>query len=305
MTAQSEFVEVSVIMPSFRSEKTIARAIASVARQTVKPREIIVVDDGSDDNSFEIVSSFKNQLNGIDLRIFQQENRGAGAARNIALNEAQFDLVAFLDADDEWLPSKIEMSIEQISENKLDLISHNVWIVNGQNESVLDIASRFRAASKYLFHGLFRRGFISTSTVVARRAPILSVGGFDENLRSGQDFDLWLKLLDRPGVRFGAFDKPLTRYHVEPNSISSQISQRLKYTLEIACRHAPALRSHPGSAIISIWFRIIVIHMEAALANFNKRKLFSSLRAMIFIPYRLITVTFRYILETQFPRSRK
>ena len=244
-------------------------------------------------------------MKGIDLKIFQQENKGAGAARNVALNEAQCDLVAFLDADDEWLPQKIELSIEQIRKNKLDLISHNVWIVNGRNESFLDIASRFHAASKHLFHGLFRRGFISTSTVVARRDLILSVDGFDEKLRSGQDFDLWLKLLNCPGVRFGVFDQALTRYHVEPNSISSQTNQRLKNALEIACRHAPMLRLHPGSAFKSIWFRIIAIHIEAAIANFNKKRIFSGLQAVIIIPYRIMTVTCTYILDTQFRVSPK
>ena len=95
-------------MPAYNAERTIVRTLDSIAGQTVKPKEVIIVDDGSTDKTAENAETMRPRMNGVDLIIIRQEHKGAGAARNRALQEAGSDYVAFLDADDEWLPEKLE-----------------------------------------------------------------------------------------------------------------------------------------------------------------------------------------------------
>jgi teichuronic acid biosynthesis glycosyltransferase TuaG len=287
--------DISVIIPAYQAQATIERALISIAKQTTKPAEIIVVDDGSNDNTSKIVETFSDKLSCTDLRIFQQSNKGAGAARNKALSEARCEFIAFLDADDEWLPEKLEISLDHLCSGNHLLVAHNGWVEEDGKETYLDIATRFHAAGDRIFHGLYRRGFISTSSVIAKREAILAVGGFDETLAVGQDFDLWLKLLDKPGASFDIFDQPLTRYHITPGSITSQVAKRLSCTLEIATRHAPALARHKGSTTISLWFRIIAIHGEAIRSYTKRGTLTSCIGILVSLIYHLTRVSLSMI----------
>ena len=110
---------ISVIIPAYKAFLTIERALASVAVQTLKPEQVIVVDDGSGDGTFEIAEAFKDQFHGFELKILSQQNLGAGAARNRATHEATGDWLAFLDADDEWLPEKLAISMKAINKHNL------------------------------------------------------------------------------------------------------------------------------------------------------------------------------------------
>ena len=219
---QQNFANISVIIPAYRAAATIERALKSIEGQTLFPTEIIIVDDGSEDGTFEAAEACRTKLEGIDLKIIRQTNLGAGAARNKAIETAHCKFVAFLDADDEWLPEKLELSLARLQSGNHQLIAHNGWIQEDGKETHLDIAARFRAAGSDPFHGLYRRGFISTSSVMAKRDAVLNAGGFDESLAVGQDFDLWLKMLGKPGASFEVFDQALTRYHITPGSITSQ-----------------------------------------------------------------------------------
>jgi teichuronic acid biosynthesis glycosyltransferase TuaG len=110
-----KFADVSVIIPAYRAAETIGRALRSVAGQTVTPREIVIVDDGSDDDTAKVARRYADLLAPSALRVVTQPNLGAGAARNRALAEATQPLVAFLDADDEWLPEKLERSVNEMN----------------------------------------------------------------------------------------------------------------------------------------------------------------------------------------------
>ena len=110
-----EFADVSVIVAAYQAAGTIGRALRSIAGQTLKPREVVVVDDGSSDGTFEAAESEAPNMNGIELRVFKTwENHGAGAARNRAIAESREPTLAFLDADDEWLPEKLERSTARL-----------------------------------------------------------------------------------------------------------------------------------------------------------------------------------------------
>ena len=241
MPPEADFADASVITPAYRAAATIGRALQSVAKQTLRPHQVIVVDDGSEDGTYEAALALAGTMNGVDLKVVRQVNQGAGAARNRALREATGTYVAFLDADDEWLPEKLAHTMAHLEGSDYVLVAHDVRLAdNGGGESVFDCARHFEAA-RDPFVSYFLRGYIATSTVVARRDALIAAGGFDERLASGQDYELWLRLISAPGARFRVFAGALTRNHVTENSISSHIDLRRRCAMNILLRHAGRL----------------------------------------------------------------
>ena len=151
---------ISVIVPAYRAAGTIGRALASVADQTLRPLEVIVVDDGSDDGTLEAAKSSAGLLGDIRLTVLHQYHGGAGAARNRAIMEAAGHYVAFLDADDEWLPAKLERSLPYFDDPAIVLVAHNNLHAEAGAERLNDAASRFRAAP-ISFVGLGSRNITS------------------------------------------------------------------------------------------------------------------------------------------------
>ena len=279
--------DVSVIIPAYRAAATIRRALASVAGQTVKPREAIVVDDGSDDATVDAAKACAGLMEGIALKVFSQPNRGAGAARNRALGEARATYVAFLDADDEWLATKLERTMAHLVDTENVLVAHDGWIVSDGEETLNACARRFREGADP-FVQLYRKGYIDTCSVVARRDAVAAVGGFDESLPNAQDFDLWLALLAKPGSPFVVFDEPLVRYYAGDGGIMGHTARRLTCCMEIARRYAPDLRRRPGSPLVSLSYRVLALHMEA-IGAYGKRRRFAALaRAVLSLPINLI-----------------
>ena len=275
--------DVSVIIPAYRAAATIGRALASVAGQTCKPREVIVVDDGSDDGTIEAAEAMAGQINGIALIVLKQDNRGAGAARNCALAEATSTYVAFLDADDEWLGEKIARSMAMLEGSGHVLVGHDyIRVAASGAEQLIECARLFQQADDPLA-GLFRRGFIATSSVVVRRDAVAAVGGFDESLATAQDFDLWLKILAMDGASFSIFPEALTRYHVTGGSITSFTVRRTACSLIIAHRHAPT--------VVDLWFRVLVIHYEALRAYCSSGQCLKAVLSVLALPWDLVKAT--------------
>ena len=282
--------DVSVIVPAYRAAATIERALRSIAAQTVPPREVIVVDDGSDDGTFEAASSCRAVFKDIDFKLFQQENRGAGAARNRAVTEASGDILAFLDADDEWLPEHLEKSLGVMESGGYLVVGHNVLIFEDGKERLNDCAARFREAGD-TFVTLYRKGYLATCTLLTRREAVIAAGGFDESLRNAQDFELWLALLRAPGASFAVFEAPLARYHVTKGSIMSHTRRRLDCCLIVAARYAPDLKHRPGSMLASLLFRVAAVHYEAAAAYLANRRYLPVIAVVAAAPIRALVVT--------------
>ena len=282
--------DVSVIIPAYRAAATIRRALASVAGQTLKPLEAIVVDDGSDDATLEATKASADTMEGVTLKIFSQPNQGAGAARNRALREARATYVAFLDADDEWLPAKLERSMANLVDGGNVLVAHDGWIVSDGEETLNACTRRFREGADP-FVQLYRKGYIDTCSVVARRDAVLAAGGFEEILLNAQDFDLWLALLAEPGTPFTVFEEPLVRYHAGDTGIMGHTGRRLVCCLEIARRYAPALRRRPGSPLVSLAYRVLAIHVEAIRAYGKRRRYGALLYTVLSVPVNLFTAS--------------
>ncbi len=288
MPPEAASADVSVIIPAYRAAATIRRALVSVAGQTVRPIEVIVVDDGSDDATVEATKACAELMEGVALQVFSQPNRGAGAARNRALAEARGTYVAFLDADDEWLAAKLERSMAHLVGTQNVLVAHDGWIVRDGEETLNACARRFGEGADP-FVQLYRKGYIDTCSVVARRDAVEAVGGFDETLRNAQDFDLWLALVAKPGTPFVVFDEPLVRYYAGDGGIMGHTARRLACCLEIARRYAPELRRRPGSALVSLWYRVLALHVEAIGAYAKRRRFAALVGTVLSLPVSLVS----------------
>ena len=296
--------DVSVIIPAYCAENHIERAINSVFKQTVLPDEIIVVDDGSTDQTWVILTKIAKKQNPTLLRILSQSHNGPGAARNLAIRNSNSKLIAFLDADDEWLPNKLEETMKYVVNYGYDLIAHNVIMVEGKNERKNNIAARYREASNSLFFGLYCKGFIGTSTVVTSLALIEEAGFFDETLSAGQDFDLWLKILGKKTSKFLVFDDYLTKNYIRSSSITRNVGNRLKCTLRIARRHAPKIRHLGGAPLKGLIFRVAAVYYEAFRGYLFNAQLFSALfNTLKFLPTLLLEIF--YLISALIKEDKK
>ena len=289
------FADVTVIIPAWSAENTIVRALESVARQTLRPRACVVVDDGSPDGTQAAALAYGVRMGGVALTVIRQDNAGAGAARNRGMMEARTNFVAFLDADDEWLPKKLARCMARLVNSETVLVAHDSFAVSDGRETRLNCASRFRAGFDAPYVELYRRGYIGTTTVVARRDAVLAAGGFDTGLPNAQDFDLWLAMLRSPGTNFEVFDEALSRYHITAGSIMSHIERRRRCCLEIALRYAPDLKCHPGMPLVSLWFRVLAIHKEAVAAHRTRGETAWAIRAVLLAPAAMVSATLRYL----------
>jgi glycosyltransferase involved in cell wall biosynthesis len=180
--------KVSVIIPTYNREKFIGRAIESVLAQTYKNFEIVVVDDGSTDNTRKALEPFDGKI-----KYIYQENGGSSSARNRGLQESTGEYIAFLDSDDTWTPNKLAVQLDILDKNKHTGIVYSKMLMF--NEKGERIGTKPDDPSGRNFEELIEiSGDIPTSSVLTRRECFDKAGLFDENLPTMQDFDMWLRI---------------------------------------------------------------------------------------------------------------
>lgn len=298
MPPELRFADVSVIIPAYRAANTIARALKSVAGQTLRPGEVIVVVDGSDDGTYEAATAMAERMNGVALKVIRQAHQGVGAARNRALAESAQPYVAFLDADDEWLPEKLERSLCLLHETHSDLVSHDCTMIEGSHERTVDCARHF-VNGEDPFIPYVLRGYIATSTVVVRRDLLMDAGGFDPSLPSGQDYELWLVVISNRGVRLHVFPESLTRYHVIADSITSRVDLRLRCALTILHRHVHRLKGHRRLPLYVAWMRTVIIHNQAIVVHLSRKEYVRALWDCLKTPVSLISTALALAVKPQ------
>jgi glycosyltransferase involved in cell wall biosynthesis len=221
---------ISVVVPAFNVASYIGEALDSVFKQTLSSFEVIVVNDGSVDTP-----ELEQQLERFQGRLIylQQENRGAAAARNAALRVARGEFVAFLDADDRWLPSFLEEQIRFLKLKGADLVYSDALLVGDSplagNTFMATAPSRGEVTPESL---LTAKVAVLTSAVLARKRPLLEVGLFDERIRRGHDFDLWLRLV-KHGVRVAYHPKVLVHHRILDSGLSGNAISQLERTLTV------------------------------------------------------------------------
>ena len=195
---------ISAVIPAFNSADFIADAIGSIRAQTRPMEEIIVVDDGSTDDTAMIV-----QRLGDDIRYLHQANAGPSAARNRGFETAQSDLIAFLDADDQWTATRIEQQLAVMEDNPdVALVAGDMAEIDLQDHimvpSVLEkhsLLAFFKELGTEPIPNalslLLETNFIPTGTVLVRRIALEEAGGFSVDIRYGEDLELWAKVAAR------------------------------------------------------------------------------------------------------------
>jgi len=270
--------QVSVIIPTYNSSKYISEAIDSVLAQRFDGIDIIVVDDGSTDGTRDILRKYDKQI-----RYFYQQNAGAASARNKAISEAKGQYMAFLDADDLWLPDKLEKSISFIEKNDFDWICTSCFkqIGDENNRSLLKLANWVYDTESYstklLRDGLFFFASIDLFliTVVAKKKCFEVCGLFDQSLKIGEDHDLWLRF-EEQGLRGGYLDEPLSIYRYNGLSLTKRRQEDgLAYFINVARKHAKLLGIN-RKQIRNSYAEFLWLVATMYLSN---RNLFLSLRA--------------------------
>jgi glycosyltransferase involved in cell wall biosynthesis len=183
---------ISVIIPTYNSAHYLREAIESVLDQTYKDLEIIVIDDGSTDNTKEIVKTYMDRI------IFlQQANSGPARARNLGIQKSSGEFVAFLDADDIWYPEKLERQIEIFLKNPQYGLVHSDALIRSVDNSQPDrlwFDFKRRVKSGKVFSDLLAECSIILPSVIIRRQCLEETGCFDENLKIWEGYDLWLRV---------------------------------------------------------------------------------------------------------------
>jgi len=179
---------VSVIIPTYNRGEVLERAIKSVLAQTYENYELIVVDDGSTDNTSRILSKY-----GDKIRYFSKLHGGVSSSRNFGLEKSEGTWVAFLDSDDYWLPQKLEKQIRFLQEHPDILVAQTdeKWIRNGK---FVNPMKKHRKYSGWIFPQCLPLCIVSPSAVIIHQRVFNDVGVFDENLPVCEDYDLWLRI---------------------------------------------------------------------------------------------------------------
>ncbi len=188
MTETSKIPLVSVIIPTYNRGWIVAEAIDSVLAQDYNNYELIVIDDGSDDNTPAILAAYGNKIT-----VLHQSNRGVSAARNRGIAAAAGRWIAFLDSDDLWLPRKLSTQVNFFKENPDAVINQTEerWLRNGVR---VNPKKRHLKFSGMIFEQSLALCLVSPSAVMIRKSLFETVGVFDESLPACEDYDLWLRI---------------------------------------------------------------------------------------------------------------
>jgi glycosyltransferase involved in cell wall biosynthesis len=212
---------ISVVIPAYNSAPFIAEAIESVLAQTVPPDEIIVVDDGSTDRTADVLQRF-----GSRVQLLRQANKGPSIARNVGAAAARGAWLAFIDADDTWLPTKLQRQLEIASSENVKMVYTDRFNV-GNKGALPDVQSQVQRLYRGdVFLDLLQEGnHISLSSVLIDTELFRTLGGFADHIRSGEDWDLWIRLAERH--RIGVVDEPLLRYRFH-DTMSSGAPRKMR-----------------------------------------------------------------------------
>ncbi len=219
---------VSVVIPNFNAGRYIAATLRSVYAQQGVELEVIVVDDGSSDGSAEQVERDFPQV-----RLIRQANAGVAVARNRGIDEARHEWIAFVDADDLWLPGKLQAQFERLAASPGARMAFTAWVTWSSDEPepsaawLAELGQRaaqedsWLRADGWIYPELLLDCNVWTSGVLAERALLRELGGFDVGLRIGEDYDLWLRASRLTPIVQVA--RPLAIYRLHPASITRRV----------------------------------------------------------------------------------
>ncbi len=221
----------SVVISVFNKEKHISNTLHSVLSQTFEDFEIVILNDGSTDNSESEILSFKDSR----IRYYSEKNQGAGAGRNFVIKKAKGDYIALLDADDIWYPYYLEEQNLLINKYSNEVVFSTAQeIIRNNNNFPRNYSIQLKKGESGLlnyFKSSKLDSIIHSSSVVIKKDFLIKLGGFNPNIKSGQDTDLWIRIGLEKNVAFST--RICSKYNFIPNSLfrsTNSISQKIDLT---------------------------------------------------------------------------
>jgi glycosyltransferase involved in cell wall biosynthesis len=251
-------MRISVVIPAYNAAHFLPRCLSSVFAQTLKPAEVIVVDDGSTDDSAEIARK-------LGARVVSRPNGGLSAARNTGIQSAENDWVALLDADDLWSPEKLQAQADLVREDTV-LVYTGIRIFSDDGVKNIRPGADPTEARKMLRY----RNPITPSTVLARRDALARNGGFREDIRACEDWEMWVRL-QRIGA-FAAVTEPLTDYYVNPGTMSADPKRMLDAVEQILSTTLVQDLNGPARWVWMRRIRAKQLYSAALIARDNRLK---------------------------------
>jgi glycosyltransferase involved in cell wall biosynthesis len=232
---------VSVVLATYNYGRYLAGALDSALGQTLNDSEIIVIDDGSTDETQQVMRPyFANPR----VRYFGTEHCGQPAAKNTGIRLARAPLIAFLDADDLWVPTKLEKQVALFEINpNLGVVYSRRWLMDELGRHLHFTQPPLPRGN--VLEAMFRHNFICFSSAVVRRSVLEEVSLFDTDLALAIDYDLWLRIAQR--YPFDYVDEPLVKYRTGHASLSRRTEERLKTAARIMARF---LDKHGGRTVL-------------------------------------------------------
>jgi glycosyltransferase involved in cell wall biosynthesis len=208
---------VSIIIPVYNGEKTIQETIESVLQQTFQDIEILVINDGSQDSTLDVINAIKDER----LQVFSYPNAGVSTSRNRGLSLARCELISFLDADDLWTPDKLEIQLKALQDNSQAAVAYSWsdWI--DESGQFLRSGGHITVNGKVFEHLLVRDFIESGSNPLIRKQALDEVGEFDPSVTPAEDWDMWLRLAAR--YEFVAVPCVQILYRVSPLTASFNV----------------------------------------------------------------------------------
>jgi len=228
---------ISVVCPTFNCAEVMMPTLRSLASQSQAPEEIIFSDDGSTDGTPEALRRWAKEQKKISIKILENTHAGPGGARNAGIRAASCPWIAFMDSDDLWHPNKLAR-VRQETESYPDCDFFLHWEDFRRCDGGVSLLEHGKNVdlSRSIGSQLYNSNFCSTSAVVVRKALIDQVGGFDVNLPTGQDYELWLRL--SPYMKLRVIPEVLGSYVERTGSITSRpYHRRYPFLLKILWRH--------------------------------------------------------------------
>lgn len=233
--------KVSTIIPVYNSEKYLEATIESAILQTYRSNEIIVINDGSTDQSAKIIEKFSRHIIYIE-----QQNQGVAIARNTGIKKASGEYIAFLDSDDLWLPNKLEMQVETMNNNNnIQIVHTDITPISEEGRPLEPFIRDANRLTGFLEKNLLlRKAHIACSTAMARKDSIVLAGMFDPFLSKigAEDLDLWVRLAKSGPAEY--INIPLALYRVRDTSLSHNRPAMITGRMYITDKYYPSSYSN-------------------------------------------------------------
>jgi glycosyltransferase involved in cell wall biosynthesis len=293
-------IQVSIIIPSYNSAHFLHAAINSVLANSLMPEyyEIIIIDDGSTDNITEVLRQYDQHEN---IHLVSQQNKGLSSARNAGIHLAKGLYVVFLDADDIVMPEKLRLQLEFLEDNKnIDVVYTKSVFFNDLDISD-EINSNFPVNEGDILNNLLYGNFIHVNSAMARKTKIVEAGGFDENFRELEDWDLWLRL-SLLGAKFGHINLTLSKVRLHEHSMTANQAKMNKAMIQTLLNFKTILLKSPkrNKYIIDLYKALPLYAIKAV----DNRFFILNLEALWLIKHRFVFTFLKNMIKMTLVRFR-